>query len=47
MIPAICKECGHVWLAPVILGLMDCPRCKSKNTAVAVKQEKPERGEEA
>lgn len=35
MIRAICKACKHLFMAPVILGLTRCPKCKSEKTAVA------------
>jgi len=27
MIKCICKKCGHVFMAAVILGNVKCPRC--------------------
>ena len=38
MIEAICKDCGHVFMAIVILGLTACTKCGSENTACAVKK---------
>jgi len=31
MIELICKDCGEVFMSPVILGITDCPECGSKN----------------
>jgi DNA-directed RNA polymerase subunit RPC12/RpoP len=30
MITAICNECGRVWEALVILGIVRCPECGSR-----------------
>jgi len=40
MIDAICKSCGHVFVAIVVLGLTACSKCGSKETAVALAEKK-------
>ena len=32
MIEAICKDCGAIFTAPVILGITACPQCGSEDT---------------
>ena len=39
MIDAICKDCGELFAAIVILGITDCPKCGSQNTAAAVSKD--------
>jgi Zn finger protein HypA/HybF involved in hydrogenase expression len=39
MITAICNECGRVWEAAVILGMVTCPECGSENVSVAKRAE--------
>lgn len=36
MIEAICKDCNHEFISVVIQGYTVCPKCGSKNTAVAI-----------
>jgi Zn finger protein HypA/HybF involved in hydrogenase expression len=43
VIESICGDCGEVFMAVVILGLTDCPKCGSTNTYVAIT--KPEKTE--
>ena len=39
MITVICADCGHVWVAPVILGgPVQCPKCKGDKIHVAVEK---------
>jgi len=39
-ITAICNECGRVWEAPVILGMVTCTECGSENVSVAIRKDK-------
>lgn len=36
MIEAICKDCKHVFMTPVIMGITACPACGSMDTYVAI-----------
>jgi len=35
MVKSICGDCGHVFMAAVILNMTNCPKCGSANTYVA------------
>jgi len=41
MIRLVCSKCGFVFVSSVILGLIDCPKCGSSYTHVAIYQENP------
>jgi predicted Zn-ribbon and HTH transcriptional regulator len=40
MITAICNECGRVFKAAVILGIVKCPECGSQDVSVATSTDK-------
>jgi len=38
MIKAVCKDCGHVFWAAVIMGENRCPKCSSENTYILIQE---------
>jgi len=43
MIKAVCKDCGHVFWAAVIMGENRCPKCGSENIYIAISVGKEEK----
>lgn len=35
MVKSICGDCGHVFMAAMILNMTKCPKCGNANTSVA------------